>query len=623
MIMKPVINYRIQVLTTGFIVLLFSSLLLFWIRFLCELSLLERIPLEARVIDIRPSKLVPPELEDDPNVVHHSIVEAILYRHPTRYLGFVNYLTAWFPEGDRSNVYFVDSDNEYMYLDKKTGQIIYQDFETQTMPDKSTIPKLVQLYAGPEGISEIPDQTFGRFDDPIIEQSESRPKMIRERIVYLQKQSCFLKIDFDQAAVTKGPDISKKSPHYKPIQIGFLSKNPKASSIRWLPPQIKVPDKSGYREVSRTLKPIIPGSGYSDAGPYLLVLDESGRIDLLDKQTLDFVGTAGRLPGPETYFGTMSSVTPKDLLSYTVRPLVLNKFYSDDGKMFKMTFGQFDESDKSDSYADLRKYAPTHIFGELPEVEPVASKINREYLGMFAASVSRNGTAMALAVFNAEGKRIKTEYTRLPQYEGRYTSYLQSSKAAFWKSPWAPASTIGKFLVENLHPPVLSIASYFTASVFEAGSGHRALFLLPNSFVAMISRDGRGNCAQRFSTALWWMTPSFILAVWLAWRIGKDATMTGLSRKTRRSWIVGAIAFGLPAYITYRLIRPKITLVTCTNCGKPRRPDMEKCHQCNSPWQIPERTPPNWRVLDGDNVGGNQVIRQSGGEIPEDQETRL
>ncbi len=602
--MTSVIHYRIQVLTAGFIVLLFFSLLLFCFRFLCEISLLEIMPFDARSIVIQPSGLLPPELEDDPNVIHPSFVAADLYRHPMMHLGSLDYFTSRSPEGRRSNVYSIESEDKYMYLDTKTGQIIYQGFETQTMPDRRVQFKRIQYYVGPEGISELPNQTLGRFDDPIVEQSKSRRYKKHERIVYHKKKQRFLRIDFDRATVTEGPDIGKKHPDYNPIQIGFLSKHFFARNIGWRPPRIKDIDATinepDLLADQRPLKPIIPSFDHSDAGPYLLVLDESGRIDLLDKQTLDVVGTAGYLPGPETYFGTMPSVTPKDLLSYTVHPLVLNKFCRDDGTIFNMSFGD--------------PYDPERLQNNF--------RIERDYLGSYATGISRSGTAMVLAVYNAEGKRINAKYTRLSQPERHYKSYLQSSKATFWSRAWAPVLTIGKFLAENLHPPVLSIASYFTASTFEAGAGHRALFLLPNSFVAMISRDYRENWAERYATALWWILPSIILAIWLAWRVGKDATFIGFSPKARRRWIAGTFAFGLPAYITYKLTRPKGTLVTCVNCGKLRRPDMEKCHQCNNPWHIPERTPPSWRVLDDDKTEGNQVIQQSRGGLPEDQETR-
>ncbi|OHB75189.1 MAG: hypothetical protein A2Z25_03795 [Planctomycetes bacterium RBG_16_55_9] len=590
--MKSVPHHPFTVFAAGFLVLLFSSLLFFWLRFLCELSLLERMPSEARAIKVQPSGLMPPELEEDPNVAHPSFVLAILYRNPERQLGFINSLTTRFPVGPRSKVYFIESDKEYMCFDKASGQIVYQHFERQTMPDNSPIPRLFQFYIGPEGISEIPNQILGRFVEPMIDQSQLFHKegILHELLLYDKSLQCFFRIDFDQKTVAKDSDLSKKSPAHKPIQIGLLLKNPASCQIKW---------NSPVAGDSRTNTwPVILTSPNLDAGPYLLVLDASGRIDLLDKQTLEFAGTAGHLPAPETYFGTIPSVRPRDLLGYRVQPLVLNKFYSEDGRMLEMTSG------------------------DLANPEPLASRVERDYLGLFAASVSRNGTAMALAIFDSEGKQIKTEYTRLPQSEGRYTSYLQSSRAALWKSPWAPVSTIGKYLAENLHPPILSLASYFTASAIEAGAGHRTLFLLPNSFVAMIGLDGGGSRLERFASALWCMTPSILLAVWLASRIGKDATLVGLSRKARRCWIAGTLAFGLPAFITYKLTRPKVALVTCANCGKPRRPDMDKCHLCNSPWHVPELTAPDWRVLDGDSPLGDQDIRGSGCRIPEDQAIR-
>jgi ribosomal protein L32 len=89
---------------------------------------------------------------------------------------------------------------------------------------------------------------------------------------------------------------------------------------------------------------------------------------------------------------------------------------------------------------------------------------------------------------------------------------------------------------------------------------------------------------------------SLILSVWLAFRIRKDAVLIGLSGAAKKWWFIGTIAFALPAYITYRMTRPKETLVSCQNCGKMRRPDMETCHHCGSKWEVPELTPPNWRI---------------------------
>ena len=187
----------------------------------------------------------------------------------------------------------------------------------------------------------------------------------------------------------------------------------------------------------------------------------------------------------------------------------------------------------------------------------------------------------SVAVFDKDGKKIKSA----------------DSKSAFFDMPGGPVLTITKYIFESLHPPVLTLASYFTAYSFDARSAHRAMFLMPNSFVAM-ARDYEGNIFYMFLLVLLLMLPSILFTSLLGWWIARDAAIIGLSKNASRIWLAGTLVFGLPAYITYRLTRPKVTLVTCANCGKPRRPDMEKCHHCGSKWDVPELTPPAWRVLD-------------------------
>jgi len=459
-------------------------------------------------------------------------------------LGFSDYFIAMAPGGRWSNVYRYDRDDQdWMYFDEETGQIVFLETHKVKMPDRTVSVRKMQLYAGPEGISETADKTLGRFIDPII--------YLREGIIYDKKLRCFFRID-DEKTVVKGPQLGDEDPH-RPVQIGMLRKNFPFLRLDWEPPMRNATpeerEEKGFR--LRTGYPysrsIVHRSGYYPADHPLLVLDESGRIDLLDKQTLSFTGIAGRLPAPESVFPSKTSVTAKDLLSYEVLSLAFNT--------------------------------------------------DRKYRGMFAAGVGREGTAMALAVFNERGELIKTGHTRSTDRRGRRN--IPSSKTVFWEVPGAPATTAAKYLLENLHPPILSVVSYLTADSFEAASGHRALFLLPNSFIAMEGRDTTGNFAGRFVIGLFLILPSIILAILLAWRVSKNAAALGLSENARHCWIIGTLGFGLTAYITYRLTRPKITLVTCQNCGKMRRPDMAKCHRCGSKWHVPELTPPAWRVLDG------------------------
>jgi hypothetical protein len=207
---------------------------------------------------------------------------------------------------------------------------------------------------------------------------------------------------------------------------------------------------------------------------------------------------------------------------------------------------------------------------------------------------------MTLAIFDSAGRQINKTDTvcQLDDWHGS-PRQVPSARAALFDVPWGPALTIFRYLLENVHPPALSVASFFLADSIEARASHRTLFLLPNSFAAMHRDLVRQGIVSQFMGALWTMFPAFLLGAFLTWKVMRDASGIGLSNSARAGWIVATIAFGLPAYITYRLTRPSATLVTCANCGKPRRPDVVRCHRCNSPWSVPELVPPAWRVLDG------------------------
>ena len=544
--MKLSTNYIVRVLATGFVVLTLLSILLFWTRLLCNVGLYVLMPYEIKSVAIEPSGLLPDNFENDPNIDHHSRVSAKMESEPFLLLGTTEYFESTSPGESRSCLMLSSSEKDWAYFDNKSGQFVFRYTEAKIMPDSDKLEREVQYYIGPEGIPELPDKTLGRFIQPIADSSEFKTSLWKtgKIILYDRKLRRFFAINLKDKNVAKGQQLSKDDPR-QPIDIGILNKNDDILDLYWMPPTIK--NQSLY---SRKLRIHI-----SERDPayhpdkYVLVLDESGRIDLLDKETLEFAGPAGRLPTPATLFPSGKQSTPRDLLAYRVLPMAL--------------------------------------------------KEDHKYRGLFAAAVNREGTALALAVFDANGVPIKSEQTWASVRRGNRST--PSSRAVLFGFPWAPAITISKFLLENLHPPIFSLASYFTAESFEAGSGHRALLLLPNSFIAMKGRDGSENIAVKlkFLYALLLMSPSIVLAILLAMRVGKDAAVVGLSRKTRRWWFFGTIAFGLVGYITYRLIRPKVTLVTCANCGKQRRPDTDICHRCGSKWDVPELTPPKWRVLNG------------------------
>ncbi|UCE47752.1 MAG: hypothetical protein JSW47_19405, partial [Phycisphaerales bacterium] len=280
-----------------------------------------------------------------------------------------------------------------------------------------------------------------------------------------------------------------------------------------------------------------------DSG-YLPVVHRSGQIDLFDLNTLELWDSAGHLPEPKTLFGR-ASPSPRDLLDYGVYTVTIK---------------------------------PDLLLG--PPPNPNYTK--KEYLGLVVGSLSRQGLWTAVAVYDKDGNKIKSA----------------TSQADFFDKPWGSVLTIAKYFFESLHPPVLTFASFWTTYCFEARASQRALFLMPNSFAAMV-RDRQGNIVVTLGILLLVMLPGLALAGWLGYRVARDAATIGLSRRASRIWLAATIAFGLAGYITYRLSRPRITLVTCANCGNERRPDLETCHHCSGKWDVPELDPPGWRVIGG------------------------
>lgn len=558
--MKSFKNYPIRILATGFVVLTLISILLFWVRFLCIVSLSERMPDEIKSAVIQPSGLLPLDFENDPNLEQRSRASAQIRSESLLPLGITEYFESISTGKRRSCVLLYHSEKDWAYFDNKSGQFVFRFVEAEIMPDGDKIQREAQYYIGPEGISEIPDKTLGKFIEPLFDSSRFKNSLWKssEIILYDKKIRRFFKINFKPQTFVKGPELDTDDAH-KPVQIGQLDKNKLLLQLAWLPPAFKSSKVYPNDVVSVSpYRPSLTAVPSSEVGQYLLILDKTGRIDLLDKETLTFAAAAGRrLPETAALFGSEGPSTPKNTLSYGAKAIYLGA---------TRTVEMLREKQTSDE-------------------EPF------RYAGLIAASLSRDGTALAITVYDEKGQTKRQTYRTSRRWSN-------TGKTAYFGSPWAPASTIIKYLAENFHPPILSVASYFTASSFEAGAGHRALFLLPNSFIAMKARVDRGNMFGKAMFALFLMTPGILLALWLAARIVRDATILGLSRNVRRLWIIATVAFGLAGYITYRLTRPKVTLVTCANCGELRRPDMDKCHRCGSKWDVQELIPPAWRVLD-------------------------
>jgi hypothetical protein len=391
-----------------------------------------------------------------------------------------------------------------------------------------------------KGFGRRPDEKLGRFLAPVAERFVLDPQVVYDRAVRR-----FYAVDWFHRTVRKGPQLPEDKT-YRPVQIRVLAKNLQTPLI--LP---FAPLKGNRRD--QVLWP-----AYFWVKDLALVLDASGRIDLLDPQTLHFVGVAGRLMSPAFVFGPARQTGPEDVIAYEVSLIGLPGGDGSKG----WTYG-----------------------------------------GCAMATVSRDVAGMRLEVYDANGRSVASDETHIPQYveaaDGRIMAQgsIPSVRAVYSRLPGAQVLTLIKFALESLHPPVLLALSHWAAPHLEASAGYRSIFLLPDSFVAMSARDAGIGMGARFFRACLLVCPAVLLALLLAWLVIRDGTKMGLSKNARVAWVAGAMAFGLPAYITYRLTRPRVTLVTCANCGVGRRPDLEKCQRCGSPWVVPELVPPAWRVL--------------------------
>lgn len=576
-------NSVVNVVGTSVLVLILVCLGLFWARWFCELGRQVLLAEASDSLQVTASRLFPSELELEPNAVVPSFVQARLRVDDAcaQGLGLVQYMENRLPERPGSHIYWWDPDPDgtRVHFDKSLGLMVYRDTRSTRQSDGTYVTQKITAYAGPDGIAENPDERVGRFVDPLASKEINRPW-----IVYDHSLRRFFAIDWLRKTVRNGPQFAEDATN-RPVQVGRLSKNGSCVSMNLREPMIRdlpesppksdgdanTPDErltelasiygpedmkllADFGPRGARLVPLVKTFSYGLDTKKTFVLDASGRIDLLDRDTLEIVGRAGVLPAPETLFSRKykhrDPVAPAEVLAYEFRPVFVGQ--------------------------------------------------DRTYAGCAVAAVSRDATALTLHVFDPNGKRVAAASTTCGYAERRRG--WASAQAAYFHMPGARVLTGLKYLLESMHPPVLLFLSHFTASRIEAAAGHRGVFVLPNSFVAMASRNMRYGPVRRFLEALPFILLSLGLAGICAGAVARDCSRLGISRRERLWWIVATMLLGLPVVLTHRLTRPRTTLVTCRNCGRPRRPDMDRCHRCASPWEVAELTPPVWRVLDGGRV---------------------
>jgi hypothetical protein len=554
--MRGSIRYAISVLATGVMVLIFFAIPVFFGRLICDLRLMAAMPAEGSHVSISPTSLVPPELElkNQPNEPNDSFRPSGAYASlsdevAVEACGIFDYIVSHGPGGRRCGVFRRD-DDDLLYFDRSTGQIFFNEVQSTTVDG---YPRAVRKFyrAGPEGITEAASETIGRFISPTVKHIRGPRPMT---IVYEPSLRQFFALDWRAQTVRSSPQLDRS---YRFAGSGSRS-IVDSINVSWRP-SMQMVKRVGETNPNRQYDWKFPMRFTTgDRGRYIPVISgDSMRIDLLDLQTMEILRDKGVLPAPKTLFG-QGEPRPSQLLDYDVCPV-----YAWD------TEGPADYS----------------------------------YRGLVVGTASRQGTSLALGEIRAsDSTPLHVKHSSIRPYrvvmdDVRSDRSIDSAKAVISQTPWGRLLAVGKFVCESLHPPVLTLASFFVVDRIDARAGYRTFFLMPNSFAAM-QRDRVGeSIAAQFGWVVWFMVPALLLSAFLTWRVGRDACAVGLSSNARLLWAVGTLSFGLPAYITYRLTRPAEGLVTCPNCGHARRSDTERCHRCGSPWLVPELTPPTWRVI--------------------------
>ena len=258
---------------------------------------------------------------------------------------------------------------------------------------------------------------------------------------------------------------------------------------------------------------------------------------------------------------------------------------TDDGAIYKLDIKTLEITDFMGrlAHSDSQYYLADPIRpDQLLDWQVTPLFFKNEYRGLATAAFDRSADKMTLAVFDSQGRYLLADVDRIH----RLLNNLG----------FGPLSKLGKYLVETLHPPLMTVASYFTSNAFDVDDSFHTLFFIPNSYAAIgLNEPG---ILSNFILFIVLLVPALIVAVCFASLIARDASSRGLPKPIVRYWIVAAFAFGFTAYLTYRFTRPDITLINCPNCGKNRRPDQSYCHRCDAPWSLPQLSAPTWRVID-------------------------
>jgi hypothetical protein len=210
---------------------------------------------------------------------------------------------------------------------------------------------------------------------------------------------------------------------------------------------------------------------------------------------------------------------------------------------------------------------------------------NGLHLGTAVAAAGRDGIMTALDFYDASGNLV------VHKPLGRDVQDV---------IPNGAPCLMFRYLLENLQSPLLRLLDLPAARFIEPANQYSTLFVRPVSFIGLLKIE-----FDRFDfwlRLLLLMLPSLVISIWLGVKARRKSALLGFDTLAKDTWFITILAFGIPAYITFKLMLPKERMITCANCGNLRRVEFENCQSCKRDWEKTKSltTAPGWSVRDSD-----------------------
>ncbi|UCD29947.1 MAG: hypothetical protein JSV03_05580, partial [Planctomycetota bacterium] len=315
-------GYILNVVVTGFMVLVILSTALFLGRFCCLQALFELMPPDMAQAVQSPSGLLgdwdreQKWSQDEPNAI--SSPSRVELGTSSTVMGSLGFVDVVFPDIVweqliSQDIFWVSGKREdslwdLIYFDDKLDLLVKCSLARQGRRTRTSWTRNIELYAGPEGMSKELTDEIGTFTDPLISQ---------RLILFDRRLSRFIRFDFKNQEVIRGPEVEQKI-----IKVGRLTKNGRAvRGPYWQPPKRRIAKiRKRYTVLPQSVpryEPVIEDTGTGVLRDSELALDNSGYIYKVDMETLELTGPIGSLPWPGAF----------GLLAYNVEPFMIGREY--------------------------------------------------------------------------------------------------------------------------------------------------------------------------------------------------------------------------------------------------------------------------------------------------------